>query len=200
MPPRAVWLFFVGIRKSIEDERHKVAKVTCFTVHFAVPPRAARIWQPYRGFALLGRWGPQTVRSGQRVGGKIRYFGNEDCAFPAREARSVRGSVNPIAKVGRRGAGCVVIYVGLAPSVFAFASTIGNVGRRIADFAVIPVLSFRVCQHYRRWKAQSGKSDVFYRALCGPPPGSPDLATLSRIRASRALGPANGATRPESRR
>ena len=142
VPSRAVWPFFGGIRNSIEDERHKVAKVTCFTVHFAVPCRAARIWQHYRGFALLGRWGPQTVRSGQRVGGKIRYFGNEDCAFPAREARSVRGPVAPIAKVGRRRADCVVIYVRLAPSVFGFANTIGNVGRRIADFPVIPAISF----------------------------------------------------------
>ena len=119
-----------------------MAKVTCFTVHFAVLPRAARIWQPYRGFALLERWGPQTVGSGQRVDGKTLYFGNEDCVFPAREARSVRGPVAPIAKVGRRRVDCVVIYVRLAPLVFGFANTIGNVGRRIADFPVIPAISF----------------------------------------------------------
>ena len=169
-------------------------------MHLAVPWPAARIWQPYRGFALVGRWGPQTVRSGQRVGGKIRYFGNEDCAFPAREARSVRGPVAPLAKVGRRRVNCVVISVRLAPSVFGFANTIGNVGRRIADFPVIPVSRFWICQHYPRCKTQSGKSHVFYRAVCGPPPGSPDLATLSRIGAYRTLGPANGGIRPESRR
>ena len=163
-------------------------------------PRTARIWQHYRGFALLGRWGSQTVGSGQRVGGKTQYFGNEDCAFPTRKARFACGPVNPIAKVGRRRADCVVLYVGLAPSVFGFANTIGNVGRRIADCVVIPASSFWICEHYRGCKTQSGKSDVFYFALCGPSPGSPDLATLSRIRAYRALGPANGGIRPESRR
>ena len=149
MGSRAVWRFSVGISNTIEELTSKVAKVTCFTVHFAVLPRAARIWQHYRGFALLGRWGPQTVGSGQRVGGKTRYFGNEDCAFPAREARLACGPVNPIAKVGRRRVDCVVIYVGLAPSVFGFANTIGNVGRRIADCVVIPATFFWFCQHYR---------------------------------------------------
>ena len=32
-----------------------------------------RICQSYRGFAHVGRSGPQTVRSGQKVDGKIRY-------------------------------------------------------------------------------------------------------------------------------
>ena len=47
-----------------------------------------RICQPYRGFADFGRSGPQTVRSGQKVDGKIRYFRNEGCAVSEREARS----------------------------------------------------------------------------------------------------------------
>ena len=169
-------------------------------MHFAVPSRAARIWQHYRGFAFIERWGPQTVGSGQRVGGKTRYFGNEDCAFHKREAWFICGPVNPIAKVGRRRVDCVVIYVGLAPSVFGFANAIGNVGRRIADCVVIPVSSFCICQHYRGCKPKGRKSDVFYRALCGPSPGSPDLATLSRIRACRALRHGNGAIRWESAR
>ena len=48
--------------------------------------------------------------------------------------------------------------------------------------------------------AQSVKSDVFYRASWHPRPGSPDLPTLSRIHARRALWPADGATRPKSTR
>ena len=55
-------------------------------------------------------------------------------------------------------------------------------------------------QHYRGSNAQSVKSDVFYRASWHPRPGSPDLPTLSRIHARRALWPANGATRPKSTR
>ena len=47
-----------------------------------------RIWQPYRGFADFGRSGPQTVRAGEKVGGKIRHFRDGGCAVSEREARS----------------------------------------------------------------------------------------------------------------
>ena len=93
MPPRAVWPFFGGFRNSIEDERHKVGKVSCFTVHFVVPTRAARIWQPYPGFALVGRCGTGTVRSGGKAHGKIRHFWNEGRVFLGREACLARGRV-----------------------------------------------------------------------------------------------------------
>ena len=55
-------------------------------------------------------------------------------------------------------------------------------------------------QHYRGFNAKSSKSPVFYRALCGPCPGSPDPTTLSRIRPGRALRHGKGATRRKGRR
>ena len=108
---RAVWRFSVGISNTIEELTSKVAKVTCFTVHFAVPSRAARIWQPYRGFALVGRCGTGTVRSGGKAHGKIRHFWNEGRVFLEREASLARGPVNTIEEVGCRAADRVVIYV-----------------------------------------------------------------------------------------
>ena len=93
---RAVWQFSAGICNTIEDARHKVAKVTCFTVHFGVPARAARICQHYQGFVQVGRCGTGTVRSGQKVDGKIRYFRTEGCAASEREAGSVFGPATPI--------------------------------------------------------------------------------------------------------
>ena len=77
-----------------------MSKVLCFTVHIGTPVRAARICQYYRGFAHVGRPGPQTVRSGQKVPGKIRYFRTESCAVPEREARSAFGPATPIEKWG----------------------------------------------------------------------------------------------------
>ena len=35
-PSRAVWRFSVGISNTIEELTSKVAKVTCFTVHFGI--------------------------------------------------------------------------------------------------------------------------------------------------------------------
>ena len=90
-PSRAVWQFSAGICNTIEDARPKVAKVSYFTVHFGVPARAARICQHYRGFVQVGRCGTGTVRSGQKVDGKIRHFRTEGCAVPEREAGSVFG-------------------------------------------------------------------------------------------------------------
>ena len=81
-----------------------MGKVTSFAVHFAVLPRAARIWQPYRGFALVGRWGPQTVRSGRKGHGKTRYFLSEGGSAPEREAGSAFGPANPIEEVAHRAA------------------------------------------------------------------------------------------------
>ena len=98
-PSRAVWQFSAGICNTIGDTRHKVAKVTCFTVHFGVPARAARICQHYRGFVQVGRCGTGTVRSGQKVDGKIRYFRSEGCAVPEREAGSVFGPATPLGQV-----------------------------------------------------------------------------------------------------
>ena len=43
---RAVWPFSVRKTNPIEDLTPKVAKVSYFTVHFAPPPRAARIRRP----------------------------------------------------------------------------------------------------------------------------------------------------------
>ena len=99
---RAVWQFSAGICNTIEDARPKVAKVTCFTVHFGVPARAARICQHYRGFVQVGRCGTGTVRSGQKVDGKTRYFRSEGCAVPEREAGSVSGPANTIEEVDDR--------------------------------------------------------------------------------------------------
>ena len=46
------------------------------------------ICQPSRGFADLGRSGPQAGRRGEKVDGKIRCFRTEGCAVPEREAWS----------------------------------------------------------------------------------------------------------------
>ena len=43
---RAVWRFSAGKTNTIGDLTPKVSKVSCFTVHFAAPARAARIRQP----------------------------------------------------------------------------------------------------------------------------------------------------------
>ena len=47
-----------------------------------------RMCQLYRGFADFGRSGPQTVRSGEKVGGEIRHYRDGGCAVSEREARS----------------------------------------------------------------------------------------------------------------
>ena len=90
---RAVWQFFGGIRNTIEDARHKVGKVACFTVHNCASCRAPRIRQHCRGFALVGRCGAGTVRSGGKAHGKIRHFWNEGRVFLGREACLARGRV-----------------------------------------------------------------------------------------------------------
>ena len=73
---RPVWRFSVGKTNTMEELTSKVWKVTCFTVQVGIPVRAARICQHYRGFTHVGRCGPQTVRSGQKVDGNIRYSRN----------------------------------------------------------------------------------------------------------------------------
>ena len=66
------------------------------------PALAARIRQHYRGFVHVGRCGPRTVRSGQKVDDKTRRFRTEGCSFPEREAGSVRGPANTIEEMGHR--------------------------------------------------------------------------------------------------
>ena len=66
-----------------------------------------RIWQPYRGFAHVGRSGPQTVRPGEKVRGEIRYLRTEGCAVPEREARAIVGPATPLGEVEHRRADCV---------------------------------------------------------------------------------------------
>ena len=71
---------------------------------------------------------------------------------------------------------------------------------------VLQVLSCRLAffrkknQHYRRFDTKSGKSLVFYRALCAPPRAARIRRPLSRIRPGRALRRGKGATRRKSRR
>ena len=62
-------------------------------MHNCAPCRAPRIWQDYRGFALVGRCGTGTVRSGGKAHGKIRHFWNEGRVFLGREACLARGRV-----------------------------------------------------------------------------------------------------------
>ena len=91
---------------TIEELTSKVSKVQCFTMQVGTPALAARIRQHYRGFGHVGRCGPQTVRSGQKVDGKARRFRTEGCSFPEREAGSVRGPANTIEEMGHRIAEC----------------------------------------------------------------------------------------------
>ena len=91
---------------TIEELTSKVSKVQCFTMQVGTPALAARIRQHYRGFAHVGRCGPQTVRSGQKVDGKTRHFRSGVCSFPEREAGSVRGPANTIEEMGHRIAEC----------------------------------------------------------------------------------------------
>ena len=64
------------------------------------------IWESSRGFADLGRSGPQSVRFGKKADGKMRCFRTEGRAVPEREARSVFGPAPPLAEVKRRDADC----------------------------------------------------------------------------------------------
>ena len=70
-------------------------------------PRPPQILHPYRGLALLGRWGPETGRWGGTVDGKTRYFRKGDCAVPDREARVVFGPATPLGQVGHWLPDCV---------------------------------------------------------------------------------------------
>ena len=97
------------------------------------PARAARIRQHYRGFAHVGRCGPQTVRPGQKAHGKTRHFRSGVCSFPEREAGFVRGPANTIEEVGRRIADWPWIYVRSRAPVFGFANTIEEARPRIAS-------------------------------------------------------------------
>ena len=87
----SVCVFSAGKTNTIEEVASKVSKVTCLIVHIGVPIWAARIRQHSRGFAHVGRCGPQTVRSFQKGDGKIRHFRSEGCAVPEREARPFSG-------------------------------------------------------------------------------------------------------------
>ena len=62
------------------------------------------------------------------------------------------------------------------------------------------VIFRRNSQHYRGSEVPERQSDVFYRRKWASVPTPPKLATLSRIRPSRALGPVIWATRPPSAR
>ena len=93
------------------------------------------LWGPcqhYRGFVQVGRCGTGTVRSGQKVDVKTRYFRTGACAVPEREARSVFGPAPPLAGVKHRGADCGHIYVRFDTSVFEFANTIEEARGRTA--------------------------------------------------------------------
>ena len=72
----------------------------------------------------MGRSGPQTVRPGEKVDGKIRYFRAEGCAVPEGEARSIFGPATPLGEVKLRSADCVGVYVRFETSGFEFANTI----------------------------------------------------------------------------
>ena len=62
------------------------------------------ICQHYRGFALVGRCGTGTVRSGKKVHGRTRYFLSKGGSAPEREAGSAFGPANPIEEVAHRAA------------------------------------------------------------------------------------------------
>ena len=130
--PRAVWRFSVGISNTIEEVSCKMSKVHCFTVQVGLPVRAARICQPYRGFPHVGRCGPQTVRSGQKIYGKTRHFRSGVCSFPEREAGSILARANAIEEVRHRIADWSEIYVRSRTSVFGIANPIGEARPRIA--------------------------------------------------------------------
>ena len=65
------------------------------------------ICQHYRGFALVGRCGTGTVRSGKKVHGRTRYFRSEGGSVLEREAGPAFGPANTIEEVARRVAQCV---------------------------------------------------------------------------------------------
>ena len=108
---------------TIDELTSKVSKVQCFTMQVGTPVLAARIRQHYCGFAHVGRCGPQTVQSGQKVDGKTRHFRSEGCSFPEREAGSVRGPANTIEEMGHRVAECPKVYVGSGAPVSGMANT-----------------------------------------------------------------------------
>ena len=62
------------------------------------------------------------------------------------------------------------------------------------------VIFRRNSQHYRESEVPDRQSDVFYRRKWASVPTPPKMATLSRIRPSRALGPVIWATWPPSAR
>ena len=130
--PRAVWRFSVGISTTIEEVSCKMSKVQCFTVQVGLPVRAARICQHYRGFPHIGRCGPQTVRSGQKVDGKTRHFRSGVCSFSEREAVSIFAPASTIEEVRHRIVDWSKIYVRSRTSVFGFGNTIGETRCRIA--------------------------------------------------------------------
>ena len=83
----------------------------------------------------------QTVRSGQKVDGKTRYFRTGGCAVPEQEARSVFGPAPPLAEVRHRGADGAYSYVRFGTSVFGFAITIEEARGRTAQCMQIYVRS-----------------------------------------------------------
>ena len=70
-------------------------------------PRPPQNLHPCRGFALVGRCGTGTVRSGRKGHGKTRYFLSEGGFALEREAGSAFGPANTIEEVARRVAQCV---------------------------------------------------------------------------------------------
>ena len=62
-------------------------------------PRPPQNLHPCRGLALVGRWGSQTVRPGQKGDGKTQHFRKDNGAFLEREARLMRGPANTIGGV-----------------------------------------------------------------------------------------------------
>jgi len=114
-----------------------VSNLPCFTVEIGVPAGAPRKRRPYRGSAPPGRWGPQSGRPGHRPPGKIRYFRNDLCSFPGREAGSVSGAHNPIGEATSRMAAGTVIYVRSGEVVFQFCNTHEDLTSRTAAGTVI---------------------------------------------------------------
>ena len=116
-----------------------MSKVSCFTVKFEVPSGPAPERQHYRGFDLLGRWGPQSGRVGQKGHGKTRHFRSKGCFFPGREAGCLSRARNTIEEWKHRVATSAVIYVRFEHAISGIHNTHEDGALRIAPGAVIHV-------------------------------------------------------------